>query len=86
MAAPLLERATAQAEVFDSEMAVQAGFLDRLATPENIMDRVMAEATRLASRGGVAFEQTRKHLRGASATYIRQTLEEDIAGLTLGGR
>ena len=34
----------------------------------------------------ITFEQTREHLRGASARHIRETLEEDIGGLTLGGR
>ena len=86
LAPPLLERATAQAEVFDPEMAVQAGYLDRLATAETITDDVMAEAKRLAALGGFAFEQTREHLRGATAQHIRETLEEDIGGLSLGGR
>lgn len=85
LAAPYLERATAQAEIFDPETAVQAGFLDRLSAPEAVVDDAMAEAARLAGGlGAFAFETTRRTLRGAGIEHIRRTLEADIAGLTLG--
>lgn len=84
LAASFLERATAQAEVFDPETALRAGFLDRLSTPEAVIDDALAQATRLAGLGAFAFETTRKTLRGAGIEHIRQTLEADIAGLTLG--
>lgn len=84
LAAPFLERATAQAEVFSPEMALQVGYLDRLATPETLIDEATAHAGRLAKLGGFAFEKTRETLRGASIQHIRETLKADIAGVTLG--
>lgn len=84
LAAPFLERATAQAEIFDPETALQAGFLDHLSAAEAVIDDALAEAARLAGLGAFAFEKTRQTLRGASVQHIRQTLEADIAGLTLG--
>ncbi len=84
MAPPFLERATAQAEVFDPETAVQVGFLDRLSAAAMVNDDAVAEAGRLAKLGGFAFEKTRQTLRGASAQHIRETLEADIAGVTIG--
>ncbi|MEN8163792.1 MAG: crotonase/enoyl-CoA hydratase family protein [Acidobacteriota bacterium] len=84
LAAPFLERATAQAEIFDPETAVHVGFLDRLSAPATLNDDAVAEAGRLGMLGGFAFEKTRQTLRGAGARHIQQTLEEDITGLTLG--
>ncbi len=84
MAPPFLERATAQAEVFGPETAVQVGFLDRLSAAAMVNDDAVAEAGRLAKLGGFAFEKTRQTLRGASAQHIRETLEADITGLTIG--
>lgn len=84
LAAPFLERATAQAEIFDPETALRAGFLDRLSAAETVVDDALAEAARLAELGAFAFETTRQTLREPRIRHIRQTLEADIAGLTLG--
>ncbi|RLE31834.1 MAG: crotonase/enoyl-CoA hydratase family protein [Acidobacteria bacterium] len=84
LATPFLERATAQAEVFDPKTAVQVGFLDRLTAASTIIDDAVAKAGRLAKLGGLAFEKTRETLRGASVRHIRETLNADIAGTTLG--
>ena len=84
LAPPFLERATAQAEIFDPETALQIGFLDRLSAPALVNDDAMAEAGRLAKTSGPAFEKTRETVRGGSIRHIRQTLKADIAGTTLG--
>ncbi len=84
LAAPFLERATAHAEVFDPKTAVQVGYLDSLSAAATLIDDAVAQAERLAKLGGFAFEKTRETLRGTSAQYIRETLEADIAGLSLG--
>jgi len=84
LAPPFLERATAQAEIFDPETALQIGFLDRLSAPALVNDDAMAEAGRLAKISDPAFEKTRETIRGASVRHIRQTLKADIAGTTLG--
>jgi len=84
LAAPFLERATAQAEIFDPETAVQVGFLDRLSAAAMVNDEALVEAKRLAGLGGFAFEKTRQTLRGVSIRHIRETLKADIAGTTIG--
>jgi len=84
LAAPFLERATSQAEVFDPETAVQVGFLDRLSAAAMVIEEATAKATQLAGLGAFAFEKTRQTLRGTSVQHIRETLKADIAGLTLG--
>ena len=84
MAPPFLERATSQAEIFDPDTAVRAGFLDRLSAAAMVNDDAVAEAGRLTKLGALAFEKTRQTLRGASVQYIRETLKADIAGTTLG--
>jgi enoyl-CoA hydratase len=84
LAAPFLERATSQAEIFDPETAAQIGFLDRLSAAAIVNDDAVTEAGRLAKISGPAFEKTRETLRGASVRHIRETLEADIAGTTLG--
>lgn len=84
LAAPFLERAAAQAEIFDPEMAHQVGFFDRLSSAALVNDEAVAEAERLAKLGGSAFEKTRQTLREASIRHIRKTLKADIAGTTIG--
>ena len=86
LAAPLLERATVHAEVFDPEQAFEAGFLDAVVDRDAVLERAIAEAARLGALDRSAFTVTRRHIRGASERHIRDTLADDIAGLTLGGR
>ena len=84
LAPPFLERATSQAEIFDPETALQIGFLDRLSAAATVIDDAVTEAGRLAKITGPAFAKTRETIRGASIRHIRETLEADIAGTTLG--
>lgn len=78
-----LHRATLLAEVFDPEDAVHAGYLDQLATPEQLLEASMSVAQRLCQLKDPAFQQTRAHLRRAGLKLIRESLDEDIASLAL---
>lgn len=84
LAPTFLERATAQAEIFNPKSAIQVGYLDHLSGSQTIVDDAMEKAERLAKLGASAFEQTRSTLRKASARHIQKTLAADIAGLTIG--
>lgn len=76
-----LHRATVLAEVYDPEAAVDAGFLDRVVTPEALADTALSEAQRLAAqlnRG--ALVGTRRLLREEVLQKIEKTLAADMAG------
>ena len=74
-----LQRATAQAEIYSPEAAIDAGFLDRVLAPDDLYASSLEEAQRLAQLPGVAFAGTRGRLRDAMLERIEATLAEDMA-------
>jgi enoyl-CoA hydratase len=78
------QRATTQAELYAPAAAVDAGFLDRVASPESLMDVAFAEAERLAQVRQPAFANTKASVRAATLATIRDTLEADMRGMTQG--
>ena len=80
----LLE-ATLHGTVYDPEGAREVGYLDRVVPAERVLDEALAEATRLAPISGTAYRITKKTLRGPTAEYVRQTLEEDMLRFRVGG-
>jgi enoyl-CoA hydratase len=75
-------KAVTQAQIFDPEAAVDAGFLDRATVPEALFDSAFEEATRLAGLPHPAFLNTKQRERNATARFIRETLRDDIAAIT----
>jgi len=73
-------RATVQAEGYDPDGAVDAGFLDRVVAPERVLAEALAEAERLAKLPRAAYVRTRKALRHRQLAEIEATLEADLAG------
>ena len=70
------------AEIYDPATACTVGYLDRTVPAEEVVDATVAEATRLAAEitlGGM--NGTKQRIRAAALSRIRQTLEEDIAGI-----
>jgi enoyl-CoA hydratase len=76
-----LVRATLQAELFDPEGAVDAGFLDRTCDAGALVETSLAEARRLAALPQPAYSRTKAGLREGLAAGIRATLAEDMARL-----
>jgi len=76
-----LARATMQAELYDPEGAVDAGFLDRTCDAGALAETALAEARRLAALPQPAYSRTKVGLRGDLAAGIRATLAEDMARL-----
>ncbi len=74
-------RATAQAELYAPEAAVDAGFLDAVCEPAALGAAALAEGRRLAALPQPAFRLTKAALRGALVAEIRATLAEDMARL-----
>jgi len=76
-----LVRATVQAEIYSPELAVDAGFLDRLAEPDRVVEEALAEAARLGQLPRGAFCATRSRAREATLAAIEADLAADMAGL-----
>lgn len=74
-----LQRAVVQAEIYDPDGAVDAGFLDRAVAPEALQEEALAEATRLAQLPRRAFAETKLRVRRPTLETIRATLEDDLA-------
>ena len=70
-----LVRATALAEVYDPNGAVEAGFLDRIVRAEELEATAIAEAARLAEQlQQPAHRATKRRLREASAARLHDAL------------
>lgn len=72
--------ASAHAEVFDPVGAVDAGYLDRIVAPDDVVGEATAHAAHLGAtlRHG-AFVATRANARGELATRLRHDLATDVA-------
>jgi enoyl-CoA hydratase len=77
-----LTEATMQAKVYTPDGAAEAGYLDRLAGAESVVEEAFAEAKRLSQLPGEAYGNTKAKLREATITHIRETLAADMAALT----
>ena len=73
--------AATQAQIFDPDGAIDAGYLDQTEAPTALMDAAFAEAKRLAALSN-AFGHTKTNERARAVKYIEETLEEDMARIT----
>lgn len=76
-----LTRATTQAELYSPDGALDAGYLDRVVSPDVLFDTALAEAVRLAKLPQPAFEITKRRLRDPVIASIRETLTGDMSRL-----
>jgi enoyl-CoA hydratase len=74
--------AVTQARIYDPHAAIDAGYLDATAAPEQLFDVALARARQLATLPDPAFRSTKERERAATARFIRDTLAADIATLT----
>jgi enoyl-CoA hydratase/carnithine racemase len=61
---------------------VDAGYLDRVTSPENVFDVAWAEADRLAGLAQPAFAVTKQRAHAALVADLRGSLEADLKVLT----
>jgi enoyl-CoA hydratase len=66
-----LVRAGLEAEIYSPSRAADAGFLDRVASPEGLAGEALAEANRLATLDPLAFRATKLALRSDTIARIR---------------
>ncbi|MBL0214149.1 MAG: crotonase/enoyl-CoA hydratase family protein [Myxococcales bacterium] len=76
-----LTRATLLAQIYTPDEAVRAGYLDRVVESDQLLDRAMDEATRLAALARSAFKATKLRLRGGVIADIKARMEEDMRTL-----
>jgi enoyl-CoA hydratase len=74
--------AVSRARIYDPDSAVDAGFLDRVATADALFDNALVDAQQLAGLAHPAFFETKKRERQATVQFIRDTLEADINAIS----
>lgn len=74
--------AVAQARIYDPQAAVDAGYLDATAPPEQLLEVAFAQALQLTALPDPAFRATKERERAAIVQFIRDTLVADMAALT----
>jgi enoyl-CoA hydratase len=75
-------RATTQAELYDPEAAVDAGYLDRVTEPGAVCDAAVAEATRLGHLSQPAFRVSKRSAHARVIAYVRETLDANLESIT----
>ncbi len=74
-------RATQMAEIYTPSGALDAGYLDQLAEPSEVLKSARAEAARLAELKQPAFRLTKQRNAEGMAARIRATLPDDVGRL-----
>lgn len=72
-------RAVTQAEIYSPQEAVDAGYLDRVVPADQLAERALAEAQRLAGLPRHAFSETKQRLSAPTAERMRGALAMDRA-------
>jgi enoyl-CoA hydratase len=70
--------AVTQARIFDPDGAVDAGYLDAVAAPEQVLDTALERARLAAALPDPAFRETKMRERARTVQYIRETLTSDM--------
>jgi enoyl-CoA hydratase len=78
IAVPALQRATALAEVFDGDGAVEVGFLDRAVAADEVEPAAIAAAARFAELDARAHAATKRRMRQATLAVLHESLGEDL--------
>ena len=71
-----LGRATANAEIYSPEGAVEAGFIDRVVPGDSLLDATLERARALATLDSRAHAATKLRLRAAALEQLRESLSE----------
>ncbi|KPQ29422.1 MAG: enoyl-CoA hydratase [Marinobacter excellens HL-55] len=85
MPAPYFYRSVVNAEIFNPEGAVEAGFLDELVAPEQLMERAVAVATQMKQLNLNAHKQTKLKVKADYLALLDRCIEQDAAHFDLMG-
>lgn len=78
-----LTAATLFARTADPDEAVAWGYLDRVVGPDGLRAAALDEATRLGALPRAAYARTKLALRERTIAYVRATMIDDMARLTV---
>jgi len=78
-----LVEAVLHARLYDPEAALQVGWLDRLADPDQLEAEAISAAQQLAALPASAYAHTKRSLRRATIEHIRATVEQNLAQFTV---
>ncbi|MEZ4300815.1 MAG: hypothetical protein R3B70_38130 [Polyangiaceae bacterium] len=78
-----LTAATLFATIYGPDDAKTAGYLDEVADEGSVLDTALAHAERLGALPREPYAKTKNALREKTVKYIRATLDEDMARLTV---
>lgn len=79
----LLTQATLFGKTYDGRGAVTAGYLDEVVTAEGLLDRGMELARQAALLETSGFAPSKVRVRRPLADFVRSTLDEDMALITM---
>ncbi|WP_138437090.1 crotonase/enoyl-CoA hydratase family protein [Marinobacter shengliensis] len=85
MPAPYFYRSVVNAEIFNPEGAVAAGFLDEAVAPEQLMERAVAVATQMKQLNLNAHKQTKVKVKADYLALLDRCIEQDAAHFDLMG-
>ena len=85
MPAPYFYRSVVNAEIFNPDGAVAAGFLDELVAPEKLMERAVALATQMKQLNMNAHKQTKLKVKAEYLALLDRCIEQDAAHFDLMG-
>lgn len=76
-------RATLHAQLYGGAGAVAAGYLDEAVPPDQLLERVMTVATAMAKFEPGGYLPSKRRARHALADYVRASLDDDMAAITM---
>lgn len=79
----LFTRAALHAELFDGSGAVAAGYLDEVVPGNQLIEKVMEHAQRMAQWSPTGYGPSKQRVRSGLAKQIRATLDEDMQSITM---
>jgi enoyl-CoA hydratase len=78
-----LTHATLNAQIYNPEEALSAGYLDATVPAAEVIARAKTEAIRLGAYAKNAFKATKQRLRGATIAHVLATMDDDMRDLMI---
>ncbi|MGC8120246.1 crotonase/enoyl-CoA hydratase family protein [Marinobacter sp. VGCF2001] len=85
MPAPYFYRSVVNAEIFNPQSAIAAGFLDEAVAPEQLLERAQAVATQMKQLNLRAHKQTKLKVKADYLALLDRCIEQDAAHFDLQG-
>ena len=74
----LFEDATLRSRMFSPEDAIEAGFLDEVVEPDELLEAAVRKAEELSTLPNPAYALSKKRSRAPTKKYVLETMESDL--------